>query len=183
MEEFLYKFPVKGLENGYGYFTSVEWHQDVVFIHAKKFFDDWIKEEILRNNCKSREQLTEKYNFNARFMSGDDNPISPHYTEFEYATSRLNKHYSDKKSPFEIPLVAYSNSQVALKQNNTIRFVNGRHRLINHFCAGACIIPVQLTFIDGATSFKEKYGAEDVSEIIITRWEEDRFGMYPKLKI
>ena len=183
MSEYLYKFPVKGLEHGYGYFTSVEWHQEVVCVDAKTFFNTWIEEEIAQNKCNSFEELKEKYNHNARFMGGDDNPISPHHTDPEDAISRLNEYYSEVQHPFEIPLVAYRDGKWAKKEKNTIDFLNGRHRLINHFRAGASVIPVQLTFIDGTEAFKRKYAAKDISTIDKTRWETNKFGMYPKLKV
>lgn len=183
MIEKLYKFPVPGLKGGFGYFHSLEWHQEVVIIDTEKFFKKWLEEEIAQNECSTFSELVDLYNENSAFMGGDDNPISPLHTSREDAITRLNKHYENHKRPFEITLVAYRDSQWAIDGNTTIDFLNGRHRLINHFKAGALAIPVQMTLIDGTDKFKELYEFQGDPKIVITDWKANQFGACPDLKI
>ncbi len=124
-------------------------HQTIL-ANPNKFIHAWLTQSFMNANVNDLNGLTAEYAKNARFMSGDDNPIAPLHSSVEESLTHLRP---EGWYPHESAMISYQPA----RSGGKINFTNGRHRTINFFNAGAPFLPFFMYKGERTDKFAEEF--------------------------
>lgn len=122
----------------------------LVLVDPKKFMKHWLTQAFKEANVHDIDGLRKEYEAASKLMSDDDNPIAQLHSPIEKSLEYIQLRYPNEPAHISFWTRNY-------EPEGKTSFVNGRHRTINFYNAGAPFLPFLMYKSDTTVVFKEKF--------------------------